>query len=275
VFRLSKKVLIGVACLGIAFAGCGGSSGTPTPSPISDPHQVLTETVNAATNVTSFHLEIDLSGKVNTSALGSSGGLGLGGTMDLAGTKVEGDVDVTKQAADLKLSMPGLMGLTGEAIVVDGNAYYKVSLLGGDKYTKVPLGDLTGGLPVSVPSALPSASGAIADEVNALRDQLQAMGVTTQLLPDDTIDGKAAYHIQVTVPLQTINAALAAESPAMQLDSAGIDIWVYKADLLPAKVEVKGSSSQIGNLDLVILLTNYNKPVTITAPPDSEIAPAS
>jgi hypothetical protein len=265
VFRLSRKVLVGVACLGIAVAGCGGSSGTPTPSPISDPHQVLTEAVNAATNVTSFHIEIDLSGKVNTSALGSSGGLGLGGTMDLAGTKVEGDVDVADQAADLKLSVPGLMGMTGEAIVVDGNAYYKVSLLGGDKYTKVKLSDLTGDLPVSVPSALPSASGALADEVNQLR----------QLLPDDTIDGKAAYHIQVTVPLDTINAALAAESPAMQLDSASIDIWVYKNGNLPAKLEVKGASSQIGNLDLVLLLTNYNEPVTISAPPDSEIAPAS
>jgi hypothetical protein len=274
VFRLSRKVLFGVACLAIAVAGCGGSSGTPTPSPISDPHQILTEAVTASANVTSFHIEIDLSGKVNTSALGSSGGLGLGGTMDLAGTKVEGDIDVTKQAADLKLSMPGLMGLTGEAIVVDGNAYYKVSLM-GDKYTKVSLGDLTGGLPVSVPSALPSGSGAIADEVNQLRQELQAMGVTTTLLPDDTIDGKAAYHIQATVPLQAINAALAAESPAIQLDSASVDMWVYRADLLPAKVEIKGAASQIGNLDLVILLTNYNEPVTITAPPDSEIAPAS
>jgi hypothetical protein len=274
VIRLSRLAFACLATLSLVLAGCGGSSGTPTPSPISDPHQVITEAVAKAPDVTSLHLRIDVSGKINASALGGNTGNMLGGTIDLAGTNVEGDVDVAKQALDVKFGLPGLLGLSGEAIVVDGYAYYKISLQ-GDKYIKTKLGDLASGLPVSVPSALPSGSGAITDQIEEMRKALEDMGVTTQMMPDGKVAGKDAYHIAATLPLDKINAMLASEStestPAVQLDSASVDIWVYKADLLPAKFEIKGSSSAIGNLDVVITLTAYNEPVSISAPPADQI----
>lgn len=280
-FHFSRSALAVVASIGlVAAAGCGGSSATPTPTPISDPNLVITQAVEKTANVTSLHIKIDVTGKVNTSSLsgGSSGGIGLGGNIDLAGTNVEGDIDVAKQAVDLKLAVPGLLGTTGEIIVVNGFAYYKISLM-GDKFTKAKLSDLTGGLPVSVPTALPSGSGAIIDQVEQLRQQLKDAGVTTQLMPDDKVDGKDAYHIAVNLPLDKINALLAGEggstAAGMKLDSASADIWTYKDSNLPAKFEIKGSAATLGNLDVVITLTNYNQPVTIAAPPDSQIQPAA
>jgi hypothetical protein len=275
VFHLRRPALAGIAAIGLLAAACSGSSATPTPTPISDPQVLIGQSLGQAPTVTSFHFKVDLSGKVNTSALSSaSGGIGLGGTLDLAGTSVEGDVDVKNQAAHVKLSAPGLLGLTGEAIVVNGDAYYKISLQ-GDKFTKVSLSSLMGGLPISVPSALPSGSGDLTDQVAQLRQQLQAAGVTATMMPDDTIGGKPAYHVKVNLPLDKINAALASsgsDSTAnMKLDSIGLDYWAYKDTLLPAKVEIQGSAASAGNLDVVVTITDYNKPVTITAPDPSQI----
>ncbi len=256
----------------VLVAGCSSSSGTPTPTPISDPQVLITQAIGQVPDIGSFHLKIALSGKIDAAALGGSG-LGLGGSFDLAGTTLEGDVDVKKQAADLKFSMPSLLGLSGEIIVVDGYSYTKISLQ-GDKYSKSKLSDLTGSLPVSVPSAMPS-PGALTDEVAQLRDALQAMGVTTTMKGEDTIDGKAAYHVEVGLPLSTINTLLASEggdsAAGMKLDSAAIDFWIYKDGLLPAKFELQGSAASLGSLDVVITITAYNQAVTISAPSADQI----
>jgi hypothetical protein len=262
--RVALTVVAGLAIV----AGCS-SSATPTPSPISDPQLLLTQSVAKTADVSSLHIKIDLSGKVNTSSLGESASM-LGGSFDLTGTNVEGDVDVKKQAADLKFAMPGLLSLSGEVIVIDGYAYTKISLQ-GDKFTKSKLSDLTGGLPVSVPSAMPSA-GAVVDQVAALRKSMQDAGVTMTMKGDDKIDGKDAYHVEVGLPMDKINTLLASGAAnAPKLDSANVDAWFYKDDSLPAKVEIKGASSTIGNLDMVMTMTGYNKAVTIAAPSADQI----
>jgi hypothetical protein len=58
----------------------------------------------------------------------------------------------------------------------------------------------------------------------------------------------------------------------MQLDSATFDYWVYKDSLLPAKMTIAGSAATLGNLNLVLTLTDYDKAVTINAPADSDIS---
>ena len=50
-----------------------------------------------------------------------------------------------------------------------------------------------------------------------------------------------------------------------------IDAWVYKADNRLAKIDIKAASSTIGNLEVIVTVTNYDKPVTVTAPPASEV----
>jgi hypothetical protein len=117
------------------------------------------------------------------------------------------------------------------------------------------------------------ASGNMTDEIDQLQKAMTAAGVTTKMMPNEQVGGKDAYHVQVTLPLDTINAALASDSSTtgMKLDSAGLDFWVYSDTYLPAKIEIKGSASTAGNLDLVVTLTDYGKAVTITAPSADQI----
>ena len=271
--RLPKPALALMAVTAIVFAGaCGGNSGTPTPPPITDPSEVITKSVAVVPAVKSLHLKLEVSGKVNTGALtgGSSGGLGLSGNFDLSGTTVEGDVDVTKVATDLKFAVPGVLGLTGEAIVVDGNLYYKTSLT-GDKFTQSKLSDT---VPVSIPSPGALASADITSGIASLRKSLDDAGAKATLLPDDQVNGKDAYHVSISVPVDKINAMLAQSGSAtagLTLDSASVDYWAYKDSLLPAKISIVGSAGTLGNLSLTLTLTDYGKSVTVTAPAASDI----
>jgi hypothetical protein len=197
VFRLFKPAFAVVAIVGLVAAGCGGSSGTPGPTappPISDPNEIITRSVTDVADATSLHFRADVSGKVNMSSLGSDSG--LSGSIDLAGTYAEGDVDIQNQAADLKFGLPGLLGLSGRVIIVDGYMYMQMSLQ-GDKYTKSKLDE---SLPVDLPSPDASASGAIASQVEELRKSLQDAGMTATLKGDEKVEGKDCYHVQITIP---------------------------------------------------------------------------
>jgi hypothetical protein len=273
VSRLPKLALALIALSSIVVAGsCAGSSGTPTPPPITDPQEVVTRAIASATAIQSLHVKIEVSGKVNAGSLGGASGSLLSGNVDLTGTTVEGDVDIAKQAADLKLAVPALLGTTGEVVVVDGYVYTQISL-SSSKFSKSKLSDTTG---LALPSPGALASGAISDQIASLRKSLDDAGVVATLKPTAKVDGKDAYDISYSLPLDKINTLLGAAggsaTAGMTLDSAAVEIWVYMDDLRPAKLEVKGSSSTLGNLDVVVTLTRYNQAVTISAPAPSNIA---
>jgi len=85
-------------------------------------------------------------------------------------------------------------------------------------------------------------------------------------------------HITISFPLATLNAEIAAAAPSSgpvpTIDSASADVWIYKATSQLAKIEIKGASSTLGNLDFVVTITNYNAPVTKRAAA-SDINPAT
>lgn len=267
--RLPKLGLALIALTSVVMAS-GCSSGTPS---ITDPNEVITKSVAAVPVVKSVHVKLEVSGKVNAGALtgGSSGGL-LGGNLDLAGTTVEGDVDVTKEAADLKLAVPSLLGTTGEFIIVDGNMYSRISL-SGPKFSKTKLSDT---VPVSIPSAGAVASADPSAAIASLRKAMDDAGAKATLQADDKVNGKDVYHVSISIPVDKINTLLAAEggsaTAGMKLDSATLDYWVYKDSLLPAKMTISGSAGTLGNLNLILTLTDYDKAVTISAPAASDIS---
>ena len=272
-----------------------GQSAAPTVNP-DDPGTVVDHVIGGAfglaggdRTITSFHLKVALGGTIKASYLQSAAGsTGASITKDvvLDGTSLEGDVDVVNQAAHFALSVPGLelLGgtpITGDLIVVDQALYAKVSIL-GDKYTKMDassLGTITGSLPVAVPTPGASALTSVEDQVAQLRQQLKDAGATTTLVGVEQIGGKDAYHIAIGVPIAMLNKEIAAASspePAqLKLDSASVNIWAYKDSYNLAQLEVKGASSAIGSLDLVVTVTNYDAPVTISAPPASEVESAA
>ena len=267
-FRKSALAFIAIASVVVA-SGC--SSGTK--ATITDPNEVITKSVTGAPTITSLHVKVELSGKLNLSSLGSvASGLPLTGNFDLTGTNAEGDVDVSKQAADLNFTLPAPLG-TGEVILADGNAYYKIGLLTGGKFTKAPLGS---SLPISLPSpgALSSAdpSAAIAE----LKKEMDSVGATATLKATDQVGGKEAYHVSVAIPVDKINSQLAASGTSatagMQLSSLTIDYWVYTENNLPAKITVAVDAGTLGTLGLTVTLTDYGKSVTVNAPAAADVA---
>ena len=292
---LAAVMVAGCSSSAATFPNANGSNGgngagaSPTVNP-NDPQSIITHVIGGATNlangdqtIKSFHLKVALNGTLKAAGLSSLGGSSLGAmfTSDvkLDGTALEGDVDVIGKAAHLGLTVApiaalGTTPITADIIYVGAAAYVKTSLTGA-LYTNYNVGDLTSSLPISVPTAGPSTLTNVEDQVAAFRKQMDDAGAKTTLVGVEKIGGKDAYHINVTVPVSTLNDKISAASspnPAMlTLDSASLDVWAYKDTYNLAQVELKGSSATLGNLDLVITITNYNGTVTITAPPASEV----
>ena len=282
-FRLFRQALASVAIMatvGLVAAGCGGSKGTPTPPPISNPDEIIARSITASSDITTLHVRLTVGGKVNLNSLsgGSSSG-GLGGSIDLAGTYAEGDLDVSKQdaqdvKADLKFGMPGLLSLSGRVIVVDGYSYMQVSLQ-GDKYVKAKLDSA---LPVPLPSVEPSATLDIAGQVEELRKSLKDAGATTSLKGDEKVDGKDCYRIAIDIPAAKLNELLGAagdSAAGMKIESTQVDYYVYKDSLRPARFYLAANVTGVGNLTLEAIISKYGESVSVKAPDASQIQEAT
>jgi hypothetical protein len=298
-------VIVAAACSSSAATTAPGSTGgVATPTPVvgtsaaasgavnpNDPSSIITQALANQNTPKSFHIKFTVSGTILASFLKSTGDKSLGAiTSDikLDGTSIEGDVDIANSAAHIAAAVPAIpsMGnvpITADVILAGGSLYYKASLL-GPKYTKTDLsslGSLTGGLPVSVPTPGASPLAGMQDQLAQIRQQLDAAGAKATLVGVEQVGGKDAYHINISVPLDLINsqiaAAAASASPpvSVKIDSASVDFWVYKDSYLPAQFELKGASSTIGSIDVAFTITNYDVPVTIAAPPASEVQAAA
>jgi len=290
--RTAFAVLVGFVLVAAGACSSGGSTNSPAAGSTgtasvnqSDPNAIITSVINGGSDIKSFHIKIAVSGTLTKEALQAEladEGITVTSDVKLDGTSVEGDVDVANSAVHLTANVPALpmfgnTAITGDLILVDNVLYYKASLL-GPKYSKMDLSDLTSGLPVAIPSVLPtpgaSEMSSVTDEIDQLRTEMQQEGVTATLVGTDQIGGQTANHINISVPIDKINAEIAAEAsggPSMTLDSASVDFWVYQSNNRLAQIEIKGASSALGNIDLVITITNYDQPVTITAPDASQI----
>jgi hypothetical protein len=252
-------------------SACAGGTASPTPAPLSDPRQILTQSLVNLSQAKSFHVAGTIAGSVDMNGLSSLGGsssLGLTGTLDLKGGTITGDVDVSRQAAHLTVSFPSLFGLTVDLIEVDGYSYTKINLM-SDKYTKskTDVGAIAG--------AVPGASADVGGVVAGLQQMLDGSGATATLTGHSNVDGKDCYQLNLAIATDQLNAGLQSLAPSLSgnpgLDSASAGYWVYGDTLRPAQVELKVSSASLGNVDVTATLTRYDQSVSITAPPADQV----
>lgn len=259
-------------------AGCGAGSATPAPSLLTDPNVVVARSLDRFEAASTFHIHGPASGSVDpdaASALFGRGVTGISGRLKLDGASVDGDFDIAHQAFHVSASLPSLFGSSVEAILVDGYAYTKVSTpLSPSEalYTKSQVE-----ASVLMPSAAPVASFSMAGIVAELVSAMDSWGATATLVGQDTIAGRPAYRISEIVPFELIGreAQAAGVFPAgiADLSLAPVNYWVYDDTLQPASIQISLSSPTIGNVVLALLLTAYDRPVTIEAPPDSQVSP--
>ncbi|MGZ6267882.1 MAG: hypothetical protein ACXWNR_04895 [Candidatus Limnocylindrales bacterium] len=268
-----------------------GSSGAVQVDP-KDPSSIISAVLAGGPDTKSFHIKVELNGTIKgdaLSSLGTDASTGLTGDLKLDGTKIEGDVDVANQAGHVAASIAigsgaSTLSVPADIIFKDGALYYKIDLAGlsTGKYTKTSLGDLGGSLTggaVPIPTVGPSGLAGVEDQVAQIRKSLDDAGAKATLVGVEQVAGQDAYHISISVPLDMLNQKIAGSSVSaasgITIDSASVDAWVYKQDNRLAKIEIKGASAAIGNLDVIVTVTNYDKPVTVTAPADSEIETAA
>jgi hypothetical protein len=273
--RATLVALLALTVLGVA--ACGGS---PTASPISDAKEILVRSVEAAQSAKTVHVKVELSGSLPMGDLsGLLGGFGLpgasaapspsaaasasGSELKLDGTTAEGDVDFEHSAAHIGFSAPALLGLTGDFIAVDGAAYVKVSLL-GDQYQRLDSGAAGSASPS--PVASPSPTAPVADQ---LQQALDALPTPPTKLADETCGDTTCYHVQLTLD-QASAGALESLAPGVT-GSGTVDVYVRQNDLRPSRIIFTGEGGSASGLTLTLTFSDWDKSVSIQAPPADQI----
>jgi len=250
-------------------------SGTPAASPVSDPAEILTQSIASLKDVKTLQAHGEISGKMSLAE--------MGGSLDLAGTTVDIAADIPNEKVHLNVSAPSLMGTTVDAIVADSKAYLKLTgplgaLLGagsGDKYLVTDITPTTDGASPA-PSMDPDAA------IDQLRDQIAKLPEAPTKLADEKCGDVDCYHVQIHTDesaLSGLGSSVLPGAAASALPEASggtgdvtVDVWSRKDNLRPAKIAITATSPDSGDLNATFTFT-YDGDVSITAPPADQTAP--
>jgi len=268
---MTRRLAACVALIALVAGACGST--TPT---LTDPKEIVAQSVATLQTMKSFHLHATVSGTIKIDLLGTGNAI----PVDLQGTTADADVDFANGKAKASLSAQSLF-LNADLVYTGTDAFYKVSLL-GPKYKKLSLADLFNLIPgsnlpgqspppsVAIPSVNPSAVA------QSIRDSLGKLTVPPVKDPDEKIGDQDCYKVtiklsQADVATSGLNPAL--PSPATAPFNATVGVWVRKNDLRPAQVTVAVDAGASGNITLTIALSNIDAPVVIAAPPADQVEP--
>ena len=262
---MPRRFLFIVAIVATLLAACGGTASQPA---LTDPKDILTHAVSSLQGIKTVHIKATLSGKVDPGAL-SGGGTGSGVTMDLSGTTLEGDVDYADSEVKATVAVPALLGFSADIVGTGGTVYVKTSLNPDGKYHKVDTSTLGAGLPIpSLPAAAspdPSAVAAAIDQIKAALDKLASPPTK---LADEKIGDQDCYHVQTKISAADMPEA----SASLGSGSITVDVWTRKSDYRPARLTLAFDAGGGSTLTATVDLTNYDAPVTVSAPPADQVS---
>jgi hypothetical protein len=277
------------ATLVLLVAACGG---TPAASVQTDPKAILTTAVENAAQAKTVHVDVAASGNLPVNlGLGSAG-------LDLSGTTASADVDLKAPAAHATFDAPGLLGVRGELIAVDGKTYVKTSLT-GPQFREQSGGSLPSASGEPAASAGVPAAGSM---VQQLQDFLSKPGVDPTLGADAPCGSATCSTVQIQLTpaeLAALQSESGVELPTANLpvdvgdlSNAGVDLTFHVtkdtnrlfgvtavvdmqagASGAPAASTAPGASSA-STITLDLTFSKWDDPVTVTAPPADQIAPA-
>ncbi|HEY8868158.1 MAG TPA: hypothetical protein VIM30_02065 [Candidatus Limnocylindrales bacterium] len=275
----------------LAIAACQS-----TPPAISDPKQILTQSLLALQKAKTVHLAATLDGAVPL-VIGSSTS-----PIALDGSTANADLDLAGSRFRATFLIPTLFGLTGEAIAVDGMSYLKTTFT-GPKYIASPTG-VGSRLGVS-PSAGASSS---ADRTAGLLALLTGPGVTATKNADAQCGSKTCYQVTVVVTPDAVSPSPAAAPggsalpgspalpggfaapvgsalpgfpglPSLPVDLSGATVTfvvtVEKDTLRPASVSANATMAGGQALKATLTTSNWDAAVSIQAPPADQIGQGS
>jgi hypothetical protein len=272
---MARRLLPLLAVISIVLAACGGGTPTPAGPILSDPRLILASTIAAIHDARTVHFHVAVSGTFNLALLTSqaSGAAPAAGAspalLDLAGTTLDGDFDVTNRAIQATASVPTMFGLTANLVVIGGNGYIKTSLT-GSKYYQLDLASLMSSLPI--PSLGPAGSAdpaAASARISQLEAELAKLAPPS-LLADEAIGGQDSYHVQEHLASSDVGGA--SQVLGGRTADLTVDLWSRKSDLRPSRVVLLIDMGGDGRLTLTMDPTNYDAPLTIAAPPADQVS---
>ncbi|MEU3187226.1 DUF1396 domain-containing protein [Streptomyces sp. NPDC006923] len=266
---IAGAVLVGA--LLCASAACTADSGKPAAD-----SKAAAEKPVAVTPATAVRRAVDSGQKLTSLSYTMSGKVpGSGPVKGNSSVSLKPLGIQTKMTAELDGKTEELeIRVVGDGMYIGGGAAAAAEL-DGKSWLKFPMDVLGKGSPFD---QLPSQVGQNpADESASLTEakDLKKVG-------EETVDGVSTTHYTGTVTLAAMRASAKGEDAAaekrrertiksyadMGLDKLTMDIWVDKDDRTK-QFRTQGASKK-GPLDLTVKFFDFNKPVTITAPPASE-----
>ncbi|MFL5726444.1 MAG: hypothetical protein ACJ765_09015 [Chloroflexota bacterium] len=245
------------AILSLVIAACSGAPAAPA---LSDPKEILTQTVASLKDVKTVEMVGTLTGKVQAAE--------LGGSLDLSSTTLAGALDIPNQKAKFTIDAPSLLGTKLEALVVDGFAYVKmVGPLAGmagleaGKYVKQAV-PADANKPVTDPAE-------IAKSLDTFKAGLEKLPTPPTKEADEKCGDQDCYHVKIKISAAEL-ASLAPQAASTASGDVTLDVWSRKSDLRPAKVDVSVASQEMGTVG-VTLTFKYDVPVEVTAPPADQV----
>jgi hypothetical protein len=243
----------------------------PTPSELQDPRAILAAAATTTAAAKTVRVDATADGSVAVDLLG----IGAASTVELNGTTASADLDLERGNARTTFSAPGLLGLTGELIALDGTSYFK-STLTGALYQVQPLG-----------AAVPIPSGATSATVlNGLTDLLANPTLRPIKKDDEPCGSVTCYRVDITLTPADLAALGAGDLRA----PAGLPVPVQLPDLTTATVDLRvlvaKETTRLGGLRAAIDLgaagspvveitfSKWDEPVSISAPPADQLAPS-
>ncbi len=247
-----------VAGAAIALTAC---SGTPAAPALSTPDEIITAALKSTETAKSFHADVTVDGKISGDVMGT----GAAQSFDLAGTTASADVDIANKAVHASFAVPALLGLSGDVIAVAGKTYVKTSLT-GPLYTVSDTKDTAG--------VDPSDTGKTIDNVG---DLLKQPGIEPTKGDDVACGSKQCYTVNVDLTADELTKIAGAQASSLPVKTDGtlkVQIRVEKDTNHLAGATVEVASPSQGNLKVDIVISKWDEPVTISAPPADQIKAA-
>ena len=246
-----RRTIPALLAAAMVLTACGGAGPA-----ISDPREIMTQGLEATAELTSAHVLIEVDGSATIPELG-------GGSMNLSGTSLEGDLDIENSEAHFTFDVRSLITLGGELIMVGEDTYLKTSM--------------TGPMWVKSTAAAGDPVSEVTDPTKALaqvRAFLDEDGVELEKLDDADCGDGSCYALRLTVPA----AVLADAGDATDMDPGDLigdelvlDLLFDREDLWLTEISTELGGESVGQLTLRVTLSDFNDDVSIEAPPADEV----
>lgn len=225
-------------------AACG-----PNVPKLTDPAEILDAAATNAEAATSVHLDASVEGTVTLGLLG-------GGPVDLSETTASADLDLGSGDLALTFSVPAILGLAGDVVVIGETAYYKTTLTGADYQT----------------ATLSTPPGPLLDGVIGL---LRTPDLGATLGEDEACAGGTCYAVSFDVSADDLGAIGAAlpippdlpiPLPDLSEATVHVTVLVEQSNQRLAGIRAEVAGEGVGDLTVEVTFTKWDEPVTIEIP---------